>query len=373
MAKKAKSHGKGPGRARPAPVEPVISVRPPEPGRWEVLRARFLDLRDRIHKKGRERLTIMIIPHTEKQIFNLHVSLYTISIGAAVLVLVLLVSILTLVGKSGEDIQYYDMGLTNSQFNVQTTRMAEEMIPLHNIIQKYANTISELYYKLDGDAPEEAQGGAASALISGELEQLRTLVEDCKKLADDCDQARTEEILRRVIYLSRQDNQNLRRAVQLSDKILAQLKTREKKNLLKNTPSIWPVKGYVLSPYGWQVDPQRGKKIFRPGIEIGTFPGSEVVATAPGQISKIDFNAELGLHIWVEHRFGMRTLYAHLDRAAVSRGDTVQKAQLIGYAGKTGMTAVPVLYYEVHVGTVAYNPYAFLNHIQDEWLNQKNL
>ncbi|HMU84626.1 MAG TPA: M23 family metallopeptidase [Leptospiraceae bacterium] len=363
--------------AKKAPAKQVDDFmpepQPPRPTRWQQFRTRFEEIRERIHKKGRERITIMVIPHTEKQIFNLHVNLYAVVTAVAVVTVVLGVSILTLAGKSGEDIQNYDMGLTNSQFNVQTTRMAEEMVPLHNLIQTYSNTIAELYFKLDGDAPGEAQGGAASAVLGQEIESLRSLVEECKKLGEDCDQGRTEEILRRVIFLSRQDNQNLRRAVELSDKILAQLKTKEKRNLLKNTPSIWPVKGYVLSAYGWQVDSLRGRKVFRPGMEIGALPGSEVVATAPGIVERVDYTPELGLHMWVSHRFGMQTLYAHLDRVVVPKDEKVQKGQLIAYSGKTGMTSVPMLYYEVHVGTVAYNPYAFLNHIQDEWLNPKNL
>lgn len=376
MAKKpTRKSSSGSKSTRPAPAPELETIHPvqPRPSRWDEFRAWFEEYRERIHKKGRERLTIMVIPHTEKQIFNLHVNLYTVVGAVAVLTIVLMVSILTLVGKSGEDIQYYDMGLTNSQFNVQTTRMAEEMLPLHNLIQTYSNTIAELYFKLDGEPLQEAQGGAAGSVISQELQSLKTLVEECKKLGEDCDQARTEEILRRVIYLSRQDNQNLRHAVALSDKILSQLKTKEKKNLLKNTPSIWPVKGYVLAPYGWQIDAMRGRKVFRSGLEIGALPGSEVVATAPGEISLIDYNPELGLHVWIGHRFGMRTLYAHLDRVTVAKNDKVQKGQLIAYSGKTGMTSVPMVYYEVHVGTVAYNPYAFLNHIQDEWLNPKNL
>jgi len=371
--KRKSSKAPAPGKREKPEIEESAPLAPPSPSKWQTFRIRFDEFRERVHKKGRERLTIMVIPHTEKQIFNLHVNLYTVVGAIGVVTIVLLVSILTLVGKSGEDIQYYDMGLTNSQFNVQTTRMAEEMMPLHNLIQTYSNTIAELYFKLDGEALQEAQGGAASAALALELQNLGKLVEECKKMNEDCDQARSEEILRRVIYLSRQDNQNLRRSVELSDKILAQLKTKEKRNLIKNTPSIWPVKGYVLAPYGWQVDAVRGRKIFRPGMEIGALPGSDVVATAPGEVMRVDYTPELGLHIWISHRFGMRTLYAHLDRAAVSEKDKVQKGQLIGYSGKTGMTSVPMLYYEVHVGTVSYNPYAFLNHIQDEWLNPKNL
>ncbi|MCB1318589.1 MAG: hypothetical protein KDK27_21640, partial [Leptospiraceae bacterium] len=170
---------------------------------------------EEVHRRGRERLTIMVIPHTEKKILNLHVSLYAITLSSAALLLVLVISIVSLVGKSGEDVENYDMGLTNSQFNLQSVKMAEEMMPLHELIQNYTGTIADLYVKLDGDESRVAgQGGVAQAVTSSEVEQLRTLVDRCRAQGTECSQELTEEILRQVLYLSEQDNHNLRRAVE---------------------------------------------------------------------------------------------------------------------------------------------------------------
>ncbi len=331
---------------------------------------RYLDL---IHRKGIQKLTVMIIPHTEKKIFNIHLNLYSVTVGLFSLLLIMVVSIVSLVGKSGESIEYYDMGLTNSQFNVQSTKIADEIIPLHELVAKYTNTIAQLYLKMDGSQEDLAgQGGDSRAVLEQEVADLQDIINECRELGDACDQTLTDDILRRVIFLSSQDNQSLNRAVDLSEKILAELKTREKQNLLKNTPSIWPVQGYILAPFGWQVDPIRGRKIFLQGIEIGTVPGTGVVATAPGTVSDVGFNDDYGLHMWITHRFGMKTFYAYLDRVNVSTGDRVTKGDLVGYTGKRDDFPVSALYYEVHVGTVAYNPHAFLNHLQDQWLIKPN-
>lgn len=339
--------------------------------RWQDFKERIEDLLQRIHRKGRERLTIMVIPHTEKKILNLHVSLYTISFSLAALTAVLIISMVSLVGKSGEDIQFYEMGLTNSQFNMQSVKMAEEMMPLHELINEYTNTIAELYIKLDGAEEDvSGQGGEAQAVIDTQAAELRDLVAECQELGDACGQDLTEEILRRVIYLSRQDNHNLKKAVELSEKILAELSTREKQHLLRNTPSIWPARGHLLSPYGRQADPLHGRDHFQRGIGIGALPGTEVLATAPGEVMDLSYDASYGLQIRIRHRYGIKTFYAHLDRVRVKKGDQVEKGQVIGYVGKSGATPVYQLYYEVHVGTVAYNPHAFLNHLQDQWLIQ---
>ena len=335
---------------------------------------RFRQWLSRIHRKGSQKLTIMVIPHTEKKVLNFRLNLYGISGFLFVVLSITAFSVISLVGKSGEAIEYYDMGLTNSQFNVQTTRIADELLPLHETINRYTNTIAELYLKLDGDREEDyGQGGLAQSVLDEEIQSLDQMVDDCRKLGDECDQERTDEILKQVIFLSSQDNQSLKRAVEIADKVLAELKTREKQNLLKNTPSIWPTPGYIRTPYGWQVDPFRGKRIFRQGVEIGAVAGSEVQAAAPGKVADVFYSDEYGLSVWIHHKFGIRTFYAHMDRVNVRTGDTVEKGQKIGLVGKTGNAPVSMLYYEVQVGTVAYNPHAFMNHLQEPWLTKLSL
>ncbi len=350
------------------PEPPVVNK-----GRWaryRILLERFFQA---VHRKGTQKLTIMVIPHTEKKIFNLHINFYSLSISGVILVLVVIISVVSLVGKSGESIEFYDMGLTNSQFNIQSTKIADEILPLHELINEYTNAIAELYVKIDGKRDDVAgQGGVAQAVIDREISDLKEAVVQCRALGDACNQQMTDEILKRVIYLSSQDNMSLKRAVELSDRVITELKTKEKQNLIKNTPSIWPVRGYVLHPYGWQVDPLRGHEIFLQGVELGALPGSEVYAAAPGTVSDISYDSRYGLNIWVTHKFGIRTFYAHLDRVSVAVGDRLSKGEVVGYVGKSGNAPVSMLYYEVHVGTVAYTPHAFLNHIQDQWLIKPN-
>ena len=182
------------------------------PTRWDKWKHDFREFLEWVHLKGREKLTIMVIPHNERKIFNAHITLYSLAAGLITLLIVMTISVFSLVGKSGEDIQFYDMGLSNSQFNLQSVRMAEEILPLHGTITRYANTIAELYLKLGGKKTEPyAQGGAGQAIMEDELEKLRTAVKECKELGSDCDQTRTEELLQRVLFLSRQDPAHARR------------------------------------------------------------------------------------------------------------------------------------------------------------------
>jgi len=338
--------------------------------RFQQFKERISDWAERIHRRGRQRLTIMIIPHTEKRVLNLHVNVYTLS-GAGLLLLgVLFFSVFRLADKTGDDIQYYDMGLTNSQFSAQSNRMADELIPLHELISKYVSTIEQLYINLDGPNTEELTGGGVS---SDAIETLRSRVRECKDRKDGCSQEDTDEILRQVLYLAKQDNLRLERSIALSERIIEELKSPEKQNILRQTPGLWPARGYLLHPYGNQVDTLQGRELFKQGIEIGVLPGTEVIAAAPGLVTQLGYNDTYGLHMWVSHRYGFKTFYAHLDRTRVQLRDLVDRGQVIAYTGSTGNVRTPMLYYEIHIGTIPYNPHAFINHLQDQWLIQKTL
>ena len=325
----------------------------------------------RINKKGLKRISIMLIPHTEKKIISWHLNLYSIFIIVIFLCVIMILSILGLVNKSGEDIQFYDMGLGNKEFSIQAINIAEEVLPLHELINSYTITIAELFLKINGDKNQiQSLSSQSHKDLNLEIEKIRKMVSLCKKQNDACNRESIEDILRNAIYLSYQDNHNIKKAIDISDSILENLKTKEKRNLFKNTPTIWPVNGYLISPYGPQIDPIRGRKVFKRGIEIGAMLGTEVVATAPGEILDISYDEEYGLKIFINHSYGFATFYAHLDRVQVKKGEKISKGDVIGFVGQTGRVNQPMLYYEVHVGTVAYNPFAFINHLQNPWLAQ---
>ena len=67
----------------------------------------------------------------------------------------------------------------------------------------------------------------------------------------------------------------------------------------------------------------------------------------------------LGNHIIIDHGFGYTSVYAHLDRANVRKGQKVSRGDVIGFVGNTGMSVAPHLHYEVklngkHVDPVNY-------------------
>jgi len=99
-------------------------------------------------------------------------------------------------------------------------------------------------------------------------------------------------------------------------------------------------------------------------VDIANVRGTPILAAADGLVEEVrtGWNSGYGTYILIKHVYGglddLYTLYAHIDRALVSRGDYVLQGAKIGEMGNTGNTHGPTgyhLHFEVHG---AQNPFA---------------
>jgi murein DD-endopeptidase MepM/ murein hydrolase activator NlpD len=106
----------------------------------------------------------------------------------------------------------------------------------------------------------------------------------------------------------------------------------------------WPVDGTLTSPYGWDAGRTHS------GIDIGILRSLEVRAADQGVVTRVGTLAGYdGYGVIVEVQLNERysTLYAHLSRPIVSRGDYVLRGQPIGVAGCTGWCTGTHLHFEL--------------------------
>lgn len=135
---------------------------------------------------------------------------------------------------------------------------------------------------------------------------------------------------------------------------------RSNKDTLLSTPSIWPVKGYLTSGFGWRRSPMTGASRMHQGLDISNRPGTPVRATARGSITFSGWDGAYGICIHVEHGAGIVTRYAHLQKSSVKVGDYVQRGDVIGAVGNTGRSTGPHLHYEVRLNGVPVNPMRYI-------------
>ncbi len=122
-------------------------------------------------------------------------------------------------------------------------------------------------------------------------------------------------------------------------------------------PTIMPVKGYITEGWGQRPDPfNPAVKEHHPAVDISAPKGSRVVATADAIVIFSGQRAGYGNMVVLDHKFGMTTRYAHLQRIDVQVGQHVSRGEIIGSVGETGRTTGPHLHYEVWQRNIPVNP-----------------
>lgn len=127
------------------------------------------------------------------------------------------------------------------------------------------------------------------------------------------------------------------------------------------TPSLWPVDGRVLSPFGARTDPFSGEGAFHTGVDISALFGTPVRAAADGIVTFADMENGYGRIIKIDHGNGIETYYAHLSRFYVQEGQDVRRGEMIGAVGSSGRVTAPHLHYEVRIGHAPMNPFRYLS------------
>ena len=117
-----------------------------------------------------------------------------------------------------------------------------------------------------------------------------------------------------------------------------------------------PVEGAVSSKYGPRKLSARKAVKQHKGIDVSAKKGTPVVASGSGTITFAGRQGAYGKLVEIEHRDGLVTRYAHLDRFAVKQGQHVAMGQKIGTVGTTGRTTGPNLHFEILVDNKHVNP-----------------
>lgn len=116
--------------------------------------------------------------------------------------------------------------------------------------------------------------------------------------------------------------------------------------------------------FGWRVHPILKRKEFHRGIDLRAKIGTPIKAPADGVIEFAGYHKSSGFGnlVIMEHNYGFKTSYAHLEGKFPSQaGDFVRKGEIIGYTGNSGLSTGPHLHYEVRFITRPLDPKNFLN------------
>jgi murein DD-endopeptidase MepM/ murein hydrolase activator NlpD len=122
----------------------------------------------------------------------------------------------------------------------------------------------------------------------------------------------------------------------------------------------FPVFGRISSFFGERPDPFTGVERPHNGIDIVNKPLTPILAAASGTVADVGFNNNFGNYVILKHAGFYQTLYGHLSRYLVSRGQKIRQGQEIGQLGTTGYSTGPHLHFSIFHNGEAIDPLRFL-------------
>lgn len=127
---------------------------------------------------------------------------------------------------------------------------------------------------------------------------------------------------------------------------------------------VYPLKTANLTDvFGLRVNPVTGKDSFHTGIDLGGVKkGTEVYAVMSGTVKKSTSDSVSGNYVILEHGDGFLSVYCHLNKRAVSAGETVKKGDVIGYVGSTGQSTGPHLHLNIRKDGVYLDPLNYFDY-----------
>jgi len=124
----------------------------------------------------------------------------------------------------------------------------------------------------------------------------------------------------------------------------------EHEEQLRQMPAIQPVNGRITSGYGIRFHPVLKVRRMHPGLDFHAPVGTPIYATGDGVIKEARAGGGLGRYVKVLHETaGYLTVFAHMSEIVpgLRAGQSVQRGDLLGYSGNTGLSEAPHLHYEV--------------------------
>jgi murein DD-endopeptidase MepM/ murein hydrolase activator NlpD len=129
---------------------------------------------------------------------------------------------------------------------------------------------------------------------------------------------------------------------------------------LWNGPFLRPVSGEVVGPFGKRSIINDQPRSPHSGVDLKGERGAPVKAINHGQVVLTDDHFFTGLTVVMDHGGGIQSMYFHLHRIAVQKGQVAAKGQIIGFVGSTGRATGPHLHWGIRMNGARIDPLLLL-------------
>ena len=113
---------------------------------------------------------------------------------------------------------------------------------------------------------------------------------------------------------------------------------------------------YVSSRFGYRDAPTAGASTYHQGVDLAAPEGTPIYASRTGVVTTATFGKSAGYYVSINHGDGYSSIYMHMTRYVVSKGQAVSAGQLIGYVGSTGTSTGNHLHFGISYNGSYVNP-----------------
>ncbi len=300
---------------------------------------------------GKSSFTVMMIPHSERNIFSFQISNYVIMF------------LLSMVFLSSLSIfSYYQwkkvLAVELSTIRASDREYVEQSIAANKFLSEQRSAMED--YALGVNVMMKAMApplvGQFSLKRSDEQDGVRSLVRrhgiHPLYLSDNLNElAKIERLISRTSA-----------STELLQNVFA-----ARNYLLLGLPCRWPIQGGDMktttktSGYGERYSPFEGTKAFHSGVDLVAYPGTPILAAADGTVLFSGVQEGYGNSVIILHAFGYQTLYGHASRTLVYTGQNVRRGDRVALLGMSGRATGPHLHYEVRLQGRPVEPWAYIS------------
>ena len=251
---------------------------------------------------------------------------------------------------------YYAMFIKNSSLSSLLTRFNEFTL-IQNKFKEYLSGLKSLKAELESKKTSEEDK-------KNELAGLQGVLGD-KKVLQAVQQKEKTQILTSTKNQEKLYQQLLKKTEAKEEEILKELEELEDRLRVLIDPSSLPlsIKGFFNQPADGRISQFYGRTSFavrsdfykfHNGIDIANVYGTPIVSAYPGKVIYIGNTdnycprGAYGKYVLVDHENNLATFYTHLSLIKVGVGDRLEKGQLIGYMGRSGLTTGSHVHFTVY-------------------------
>lgn len=234
-----------------------------------------------------------------------------------------------------------------NQLTLQYEILDKQLDQISDVLSDIQNRDDNIYRTVFNSEPIPASirtagfGGVNRYTDLEGYENSRIVIETAKKI----------DVLKKQLYVQSKS---------FDDVIIL---AKNKEQMLASIPSIQPIAINDLRRiggfYGMRIHPIL--KIFKmhEGMDFTAPVGTIIYATGDGVVSDIQRSRArrgYGNLIEIDHGYGYKTIYAHIEDIKVRPGQRVKRGDVIATVGNTGLSTAPHLHYEIRKGNRSINP-----------------